>query len=403
MFAFQICMLGIIATGGALVIGSPYRNAIVYGTMACLSLSYFYFFCVRKRNLSLNTAEKALICFITIGIMHILLSLADANHIFGALDVYYDKSFVLRQAVYLFMLPAIILFRDELYTRKKEYLITHYGELVFWALYIFHFFYVGKAITVSAQLLLCWLALRIKSPQSWRNWLRFAAVLLTPFSKDGVSTMLIFRILFAAIYLAPLHWKRTALKGMAVGLLITILLVSFLVPMLITDTSFISDRNTRWRLNYWTDALNSLGNTYGLGTGYGTSYASKGFTAVTKDFYATDDYSKTERTFVLACHNSFVSVAMRTGLPGIVAFLLFIILMLWEMLKYRTLPSKAAFFALFGAVVCIAFNVGLESPNYLFSFVFCLGECNQEVARVRRESRLSENAVLSRADISLAS
>ena len=188
--------------------------------------------------------------------------------------------------------------------------------------------------------------------------------------------------------MVPLCWKRQAIKWASFVLLAVVILVSFAAPILITDTSWISDVNTLWRMNYWIDELQNLRNTYGLGVGYGTSYPSVAFAETFGYFYATSRAGIINNTFVRACHNSFVAVAMRTGILGVTALLLFIVLMLWEMLRYKVLPTKAAFFALFGAVVCIAFNVGLESPNYLFSFVFCFGECNQEVHRVRKESRV---------------
>lgn len=387
MFAFQICMAGIVATGGALVLLTSYRNAIVYIVIACMFLSYLYFFCVRKKNLTLNYAEKSLVCFITIGILYVLLSYLGLNQGNNDLDLYYDKSFIARQAVYLAVLPTIILFQDSFYTKGKEYLINHYGEFLFWVLYAYELFYLGKEMSIATNLLLGWLALRIKSSQTWRNWLRYAVVLFTPMTFDGTSTMLILRLLFALILIIPKGWNRTTLKWVAFGVMAVLILVSYLVPVLISDTTFIKDDNTRWRLNYWIDEMQNLANTNYLGVGYGTSYPSIAFSKTTF-FYETDMYTAVERTFVLACHNSLVSVAMRTGILGITALLLFVFLMTWEMLRYKILPSKAAFFALFGAVVNIAFNVGLESPNFLFCFVFCLGECNQEVSRIRKESRV---------------
>ena len=393
MFAFFISVIGIVITGGSLVNESPLRDVFVYGTMGCLCISYFYFFCVRNRYLVLNSAEKSLFFFLFFALLHVLLSYLGVHQKFSDLKVYFDKSFIPRQAFYLLLLPAIILFQDGFYTKGKEYIIKHYGEIFFWCLFLISFLSLNNSLYVTTQLILCWLALRIKSPQRWRNWLRYAALIFAPLPKDGTFSLLILRFLFALFAVIPSGCKRVTLKWMTIALLIVIIAVSFIAPILITNTSFIPDRNTRWRMNYWIDEMKNLGNTYGLGVGYGTSYPSIDFAAVTKDFYAKGQYSKVQRTFVLASHNSFVSVAMRTGVFGVGAFLLFIILLLWEMLKYRFLPSSAAFFALFGAITCIAFNVGLESPNYLFSFIFCIGECNQEIHRIRKMSRVSESVV----------
>ncbi len=386
MFAFLICIIGIVITGGSLVVRGPYRNAIVFGVMGCLCLSYVYFLFVRKKNIYLNIAEKSLIAFILIGLFHVMISFMGMNQSLWNLDLYYDKSYIPRQAVYLFMLPAVILCQDKFYTKGKEYLISHYGEFIFWCLYFIHVYNAGWKILVSSQLILCWLALKIKSPQPWRNWARFAAVMLTPFAKDGVSTMLILRMIFAIVFLIPAGWKRTSLKWMTGIVLVVLIAASFIAPLVITDTSGISDSNTKWRLEYWGDAINNLKGTYGFGVGYGTSYPSITFAAIPER--TARDFFSMERIFTLACHNSFVSLAMRTGILGIAAFLMFVFSMLREMLKYRVMPSRAAFFALFGAVACIAFNVGLESPNYMFSFIFCMAECNQEATRVRKESLL---------------
>lgn len=379
-------MAGILATGGALVIMTSYRNAVVYGVIACLCLSYFFFFCIRKKDLSLNSAEKGLLCFVGIGLLQVLLSYLGVNQLFKNQDLYFDKGFIPRQAVYFLVLPVIILFQDEFYTKGKDYILSHYGEFLFWGLFLYEFFFYGKAVTISANLLMGWLALRIRPPQAWRRWLMYAAVLLAPMPQDGTLTMLILRLIFLAMILVPSYSNRVVLRWMAIGTFLTIIVASLIAPMLLSDTSFIPDYNARWRMNYWIDEINNLGKTYGLGVGYGTSYPSKAF-AETTFFYATEMYTRIERMFVLACHNSYVAVAMRTGIFGIAAFLMFLILMLWEMTKYGIPAHKSAFFALLGAAVVIAFNVGLESPGYLFCFTFCLGECNQEVWRIRRESR----------------
>lgn len=380
MFAFQICVAGIIATGGALVIQTSYRDAVVYGVIGCLCLSYFFFFCIRKKDLPLNSAEKCLLCFVAIGLLYVLLSFFGVNQQFQNLDLYFDKGFIPRQAVYFLFFPAIILFQDDFYTKGKDYLLSHYGEFLFWALFLYEFFTNVKTVQLVTNFLLGWLALRIKSPQVWRRWLMYAAVLLAPMPRDGTSTMLVLRMIFLATVLIPRVSNRILLRWMTIGVLLVIIVVSIVAPMVLSDTSFISDFNTRWRLDYWQDEMNNLEKTYGLGVGYGTSYPSK-------TFGKTNLKLKAEEMFVVACHNSFVAVAMRTGVFGIGALLLFLFLMLWEMTKYSILAHKSAFFALMGAAVVIAFNVGLESPSYLFCFIFCLGECNQEVWRIRRESR----------------
>ena len=194
MFAFYLSIIGIVITGGGLVNSSPYRDMIVFGVMGCLFISYAFFFFVRKQNLLLNGAEKGLICFLVIGLLYVLLSYFGVFQGFSRLDLYFDKSFIPRQAVYMFILPAVILFQDDFYTKGKDYILSHYGTVLFWCLFFAGFLFEDKTIFVSTQLILCWLALKTQSSQWWRNWARYAVVMIAPLPTDGSSTVLILRL-----------------------------------------------------------------------------------------------------------------------------------------------------------------------------------------------------------------
>ena len=114
MFIFFLSIIGNVITGGSLVNSFPYHDVIVFGVMGCLFISYIIFFCVRKKNLRLISAEKCLVGFLVIGLLYVLLSYLGVYQGFSRLDLYFDKSYIPRQAVYMFVLPAVILFQDEI-------------------------------------------------------------------------------------------------------------------------------------------------------------------------------------------------------------------------------------------------------------------------------------------------
>lgn len=54
--------------------------------------------------------------------------LTGVNRIFQA-DLAYDDSFIPRQAVYLFVLPAVLLFREDFYMKGMERFLRKFGEI----------------------------------------------------------------------------------------------------------------------------------------------------------------------------------------------------------------------------------------------------------------------------------
>ncbi len=389
MYVFLLNVMVMLISGGGLSQAKILGVMIAYIVLAALFVSYAYTVISRRGRFSLGAAEICLLLFELLGAVQILLSYTGVNRLFDA-DMYYETSYIPRQAVYLFVFPAALLFREKMYVRAKDWLLKHCGEVLFWALYIGEIvFFQGVLLTVVAVLLLGWLAFRVEPGQRWRKWLMYAAVLLTPMHKDGGSTILVIRIIFLALCVIRGKWYRKALHVMAVGVL-AVLIACFFLPFAVKDSG-VGDKHTAWRLRMWKNSVTTLQKTGGLGVGFGTSYPSITFAEESRargewQFAENSIYSAYDRAFVTATHNSFISVAQRMGVPGIALLLLFLGMLYRNLVRHGEPPSKASCFGLFASVMSVMFNVGLESPGYLFAFVFLIGECVQEGKKLAERS-----------------
>ena len=391
MFALLLCIPAIIITSGSYVTGNFFGITIVYWILGLLLVSYGYYLFKRQDALSMGSAEKSLLIFTGWGLFYVLLSLTKVNQLMQA-DLAYDLSFLPRQAVYFFVLPAAILFREERYMKWPERFVKKYGEILFWVLFAGHMLYFkSNTLLVIPQLLLCWLSLKLDTYHRGFRWIRIAALMLAPLPDYGELSILIMRGIFFVICVIPRRLTRIMMRLMAVGMLVVI--VTCLILPQVIGPGDAPDGNSAWRLIIWKEEETILANTNYLGAGYGTSYPSKTYLQGVNEreewqYMAQNGYTQYERMFVTAPHNSFISLTMRTGIIGLLLFLVYLGLLFWNLVRHKGLPPKSACFALFAGVVLILFNVGLESPGYLLAFVFCLGMCSWEGKKLEGQDRI---------------
>lgn len=295
-----------------------------------------------------------------------------------------DLSYLPRQAYYLFFLPLIAVIplcgdAEKCVAFLKKYglqLAIAYGAISYmqaWSLRmgIVPIFVVGSLLLFG-----------------WKNrpldWVVFFLLLLTPSPQDGASTVLLLKVMLLGIILFRSKRWLVKIAGFSLPL---VLLVSFALPQIPQLWKRIPDVNTTWRLEYWADETSAVLDSYGIGIGFGTTYASKEFyepqsirTYNPKDqqwsvtpFSESWDYNKAQRPFVTASHNSFVSVTFRQGMIG----LFFLTAYLWRLWRKKCTQENAAGIYLFcGALAIISLNVGFESTTYLASFILALSLCN---------------------------
>lgn len=384
MFALFFTILGIAIFGGSFIRFQIWRFPVTYLVMGALAVSYIRYFLVKRGVLSLKKGEKNLLVFEIYGLMMVALSFFGLNRLFISDELYTSTAYIPRQAYYLMFLPAIILFQDDFYTKRLDWFIRRYGRALFWIIYFGHIAVNRKvALSVPTEMIMCWLMFSVgETYTSPANLLRLAAVVFTPIAVGGEMTNLLIRV--ACVLYFFLHSKSGGVlfQFMAIGIGCMVAGM-FVLPIFDKAFESVFDVNSFWRLSYWKDELTQLIKSYFLGVGYGTSYASRSFIGGSLNitggpFGATAEYSTLDKLFVTGPHSSFIAIAFRLGIIGILTFVQFLKGIYRDLLNTRREVSVATCFAFFAALIIIGVNVGLESPYYLMLFVFSMGKCAQE-------------------------
>ena len=384
MFLLFIAVLGIAIFGGSFIRFQIWRFSITYIVMGALVVSYIRYFLVKHGVLSLKKGEKHLLVFEIYGFIMVGLSLLGLNRFFISGELYTSIAYIPRQAYYLMVLPAIILFQDDFYTIKLDWFVSRFGRVLFWVIYFGHISVSRKvALSVPTEMILCWLLLTAGGTYtSPTNLFRFAVVMFTPIAVGGEMTNLLIRLVCATYYFLHSRSGGRLFQLMGVGFG-CVVIGMFVLPIFDKAIEGIVDVNSFWRLSYWKDELNQLVKSYFLGVGYGTSYASRNFVGGNLNitggpFGATAEYSTLDKLFVTGPHSSFIAIAFRLGIIGLLTFVQFLKGIYRDLLNTRKEVSAATCFAFFAALIIIGVNVGLESPYYLMIFIFSMGRCAQQ-------------------------
>ena len=331
-----------------------------------------------REGISLSKWQVICLVFCAVGGLAVLGSVMGLYRPLIQDRLYQNDSYIARQAYYLFfllLLPVIGFMPSRI--DKLISAVRRHPVISFLLLY-FAFALYGRsvALKVNITLLLAAIVL-LYEKKTVSYWILSLIIVLSPIGVGGELTQVVIRVIFACLVLS----KDTLLSERVckyvhvatIGCVMLTLLSGVIVGLM----PFKLDANSSWRLNYWADETESLAQTFGIGVGFGSSYASADFVLESLADspggpFATDqNYSATEKLYVIGSHNSFVSIMFRTGVLGITLFLLMV------QSIYKGMPTDNSLalgaFLLDGAILISAFNVGLESPLYLFTFLFCLG------------------------------
>lgn len=263
MIVFLLCILVLVIEGGGFAASSYYGITVIYAILGALFISYCYHLIVKREALVLRSADKCLLLFELWGLLHVVLSFTGVNRAF-ATDLAYDATYIPRQAVYLFVLPAAILFRENTYLKGAERFLKKYGEILFWVLFAGQMLFVHEVrLMIISQAVLCWLSLYLDTNQRWRRWIRIVALMVVPMFDAGESTVIVIRLVFIAICILPKNWLRVGLCALAAGVL-AVVVGCFIIPKTVGDSIF-TDYNMAWRIRTWEDSEDVLARTYFLG------------------------------------------------------------------------------------------------------------------------------------------
>ena len=384
MIVFWGTLIGIVIYGDRFVKLNILGIETIYICMFFLAFNYLKFFLNKKNRLQLTKNEVRLVYFVIYGLIRVVLSLTGITDFLVSDELFVNVSYIPRQAYYLFFLPAIIVAPG---TRELKWfmdLLVSHRKKIFFLIYAIKIVLQQEiSLGVTSVLFLGYLSL-LKKKNTKTDYVMFLLIMFTPIAVGGEMTNVLVRMVYF-VYFFVKRKKKIVTLFMSYGIKVAIL-SCFIIPMIADMFKKIFDANTMWRALYWYDEIKQVISSWGLGVGYGTSYASSSFVGNTSNiiggpFGATAEYSVMDQLFVTGPHNSFVSILFRLGVVGLLLFFKFVSHIGQKNLHYIHKISSATLFAYVSVIIIILTNVGLESPYYLvffvFSIVMCVYECEQ--------------------------
>ena len=346
--------------------------------MAATAAAYLWYFLFRRHLWEAVRKNWLLAAFVAQGLVWCLLSLAGLAGWFTLRREFgVDMSYLPRQAYYLFFLPVLAAAPYFWDNERCMEVLRRYGR---WAVPVL----AGLKLVCTRSIGLdnnqvLWLGILALWCGEYKplDVVNFLLLLTGAYFSEQTATLLL-AVLFAGVWLLR-RWR--GLRWLGSLTLPVILAASFLLPQVdgMIDRLWAMDVNTGWRLEYWADEATAIADTYGVGIGFGTTYASHEFAEPQSEMYydaaegvykptpfsQDDEYTKEQRPFVTASHNSFVLVAFRQGMLGLALFVASLAVFWKKIFCYDGRESGALIYAFCGSMLLISTNVGLESPMYL--------------------------------------
>lgn len=314
----------------------------------------------------------------------IILSFFNYIKFFNIDGLGYDRSFIIRQAYFIFTVPIGIVIFD--YINKSDVIenlslkpligvflvlsilkfINFYDEIPFRAfiLVISSFIYFNKNKKIGIILIIISILFRFGGSTS-----SICYMVLMIFLFDWRKISIFFRK----------YLSITIYFGVVFAIFITVLFYDNIIEILYKDP------NAIWRWQYWVNELRILVETKFFGVGFGTAYASNSiFTeiynphafAVPQDGFG---YSISQVLFLTSQHNSILNMFYRLGGVGGGLFIAvnyfpikWYLGLILKLDKEKQKMLKWSFVNFIISIVIIALNPGIESPRFFISYLMMI-------------------------------
>ncbi len=328
---------------------------------------------------------NAAVIYILISLVYIGLSCLNFTSVFN-IDVNYSTSYILRHGYLVFTFPIAFVVIDctvKYWDTIKIFVFSrHFLMLVWIVLAVARTVHFNDIVVMRPLIFALASMLLILNKRSIFCWGIFIYTAFGIIGVLGTSSSFIGIIVALLIYFftEPLSRLFERNTGMKIWLPVSVVIV-FLAMFTNEFASLISgDGNTLWRWQYWMNEIAVLINTYGIGVGYGTAYASNSIYSEINNpnVFLNTVSSEKGGIFVVTQHSSFMNALYRTGVVGFVAIINLVIVkpLKWFGTVYSESDSEEDVFLKWGIMnygynlMIILMNPGLESPRFAIGFLF---------------------------------
>lgn len=335
---------------------------------------------LKNKRIRINSLEKKVLKMFLWIILCMFLSFLGFYQKFNLNGILFDKSFILRQSFFFVFIPVgMSMYFSFLY--DKDYIEKIVCDYAFFILFLFIILVNIKLCNnMTSYFILLFLSFNfIKNKKS--KFLKFFAFIvsvfyiLNIFSKSTAFLMLL-------VFIVMLLDKKIVNKIYNYRFILCLFLLILSILIISNYNDFLSflqsiDMNYWWRFNYWINEFLVLKDTFFLGVGYGVTYASLSIFSVLNGGFIDPEtgmfVNNAKVLFTTAQHNSIMNIFYRTGFIGLLLFFRYTFDLLFKSKSYIFSQFDKSLYMLFiNANIIILFNVGLESPQYLFLYYFSM-------------------------------
>jgi len=384
---FIALILGIVAIGESLkVFRAPALILII-----ALAAVYARETILRKQNLPLLLFTLWGFLYVLFSYLHILPS---------AWTRYFETGVIIQQASFLAVLPPVVAasqkwWDDPWFDANRDVIMIAIVVVAFGFGAIFDVVMSQGGsrplVTLRSYLLIALMALTYLAFRSarWRSLAIIVLLALAAWSAARIyflQNTLVYVILVGFLGVSVL---RLPLDRIMLGTFLLLLFGATIYGLQDPYSVFLIDPNTGWRLAWWNDVLTAVGQTGGVGVGFGTESLRNEYAALLE----RDAYREEGGSFLLvSTHSAFFDSMFRLGIVGL--FLIVLVLLRCLPPKGMNLQARAHVCAIFAIMtLCLHSNLGLQSPMYSLGIAFCIGYFQSERRKALAESESSQFVV----------
>ncbi len=333
----------------------------------------------RNNKFKLIDTEKKVLRYLIWMFAVICLSILGIYRLFLSNILAFDKSFIVKQTLFFFLIPiAISMYICFIHDREHiEKLLNKFSLTMLLLLFILSFRgYCSHTISYFFILIISFY--NVKEKKLFTKIITIAITVLflrNMASSTGLLMLIIYLIMlvFNTKMITFIQRKRKLLY-LAICVLLVYALFNYNSILLLLERI---DINSWWRFTYWSNEFRILKKTLFMGVGYGSTYATVDIFNTLKGGFIDPLTGNTINTvsalFTTGQHNSYMNVLYRTGIVGLIFFLIYTFDLMFKSKKYiKNKFDSMAFMAFINANIIIIFNVGLESPQFILAYYFGL-------------------------------
>lgn len=324
-------------------------------------------------------------------------------------DVDYNISYVLRQGYLVFTIPIIFTIVNSIVQRPNYWVpkITNRRKLIFiWGILVVAKSIIGVDLTPYRSLIFALgsmifiLAPKKKISLVIIIYSSLCLINLFNSSSSFLAWIIAFVIFLLWDIIIAISQKNISLK---IWISFIIVLLVFLFATDFVVSIFANDANSVWRWQYWMNEIKVVINTWGVGIGYGTAYASNSIYEEINNasVFVSQTSSEGSGLFVITQHSSFINFFYRLGVAG---FVLAVQMWIVKPMKLftssiksendinNTLVKWGVINFMFNSII-ILLNPGLESPRFALGYIitfslmvaFCILSSQQKYKKLEQE------------------